>query len=123
MLRLVLDELQDSNFIVLSKAVARAHSRMFPDEPYKDPRTLRVIALALTELIPMYWRDAGTGERHQLTEPELAAAQFTASAMELLSVPKRRFEAALDTLQVTSLDQARASLTLRQSPRTVSAGR
>ena len=36
-----------------------AHSRLFPDEPYKDPRTLQVIALALTELMPMYWRDAG----------------------------------------------------------------
>ena len=77
MLALVLDARQDSNFILLSKAVARAHSRLFPDEPYKDPRTLQVIALALTDLIPMYWRDARTGERHQLTEPELAAAQFT----------------------------------------------
>jgi hypothetical protein len=37
--------------------------------------------------------------------------------MELLSVPKVRFEAALDTLQVASLEQARVSLTLRQSPR------
>ena len=97
--------------------MARAHSRLFPEEPYKDPRTLQVIALALTELIPMFWRDARTGERHQLTEPELAATQFTRAMMDLVSVPARRFEAALDTLQVTSLDQARASLTMRQSPR------
>ncbi len=115
------DGLQDSGFIALSKAVAHAHSRLFPDEPYKDPRTLQVIALALTDLIPMYWRDARTGERHQLTEIELAAAQFTQSVMALLSVPKRRFEAVLDTMQVVSLDQARVSLTLRQSPRPVSA--
>lgn len=110
-------------FIPLSKAVAQAHSRLLPDEPYKDLRTLQVIALALTELIPMYWRDARTGERHQLTEPELAAAQFTRAVMELLSVPKLRFEAALDTFQVTSLEQARASLTMRQSPRPASAAR
>ena len=103
-------------FITLSKAVAQAHSRLFPDEPEKEMRTLQVIALALTDLIPMYWRDARTGEAHQLTEPELAAAQFTRTVMELLLVPKRRFEAALDTLQVASLEQARASLTLRQSP-------
>ena len=102
---------------MLSKAVARAHSRLFPEEPYKDPRTLQVIALALTELLPMYWRDARTGERHQLTEPELAASTFTPAAMEVLSIPRRRFEAALDTLQTASLEQARASLTLRQSPR------
>lgn len=111
----VADGLQD--FIELSRAVARAHARLFPDEPYKDLRTLQVIALALTELIPMFWRDARTGERHQLNEMELAAAQFTRAMMDLVSVPKRRFEAVLDTMQAASLDQARASLTMRQSPR------
>jgi len=121
MLPIVLDWRQDSHFIVLSKAVARAHSRLFPDEPYKDPRTLAVIALALTDLIPIYWRDARTGERHQLTELELAAAQFTRSVMELLAVSKVRFEAALATMQIASLDEARVSLTLRQSPRPASA--
>ena len=103
-------------FISLSKAVAQAHSRLFPNEPYKDLRTLQVIALALTDLIPMYWRDARTGEQHQLTEPELAAAQFTKAVMDVLLVPQERFEVALDTMQVASLDQARVSLTLRQSP-------
>ena len=109
--------LQDSGFIELSRAVARAHARLFPDEPYKDLRTLQVIALALTDLLPMFWRDARTGERHQLTEPELAAAQFTRAMMDLVSVPKQRFEAVLDTMHAASLDQARASLTMRQSPR------
>jgi hypothetical protein len=116
MLHIVLDGRQDSNFIVLSKAVARAHSRLLPDEPYKDPRTLAVIALALTDLIPMFWCDARTGERHQLTELELTATQFTKAVMELLSVPKRRFEAVLDTMQAASLDQARVSLTMRPRP-------
>ena len=102
---------------MLSKAVARAHSRLFPEEPYKDPRTLQIIALALTELLPMYWRDARSGERHELTEPELSASTFTPAAMDVLTVPRRRFEAALETLQVACLDQARVSLTLRQSPR------
>lgn len=116
MLCTVLDERHESNFLALSKAVARAHRRLFPEEP-TDPRTLRVIALALTELMPMYWRDARTGERNQLTEPELAASTFTPAAMEVLIVSRVRFEAALDTMQAASLDQARVSLTLRQSPR------
>ena len=103
-------------FISLSKAVAQAHGRLFPHEPERDPRTLQVIALALTDLIPMYWRDARTGDSHQLTEPELAAAQFTRAVMELLFVPKKRFEVALDTLQIAALDQARTSLTMRQGP-------
>jgi len=101
-------------YIELSRAVARAHSRLYPDDPYKDPELLRAIALALTDLLPMYWLDARTGERHQLTELELAAAQFTRRMMELISVPKRRFEAALDTLQLASLDQARRNLAVRQ---------
>lgn len=103
-------------FISLSKAVAQVHSRLFPNEPFKDHKTLQAIALALTDQIPMYWRDARTGEKHQLTEPELAAAQFTRSVMDLLLVPRKRFEAALVTLQVAALERAHASVTLRQSP-------
>jgi hypothetical protein len=103
-----------ATYIELSRAVLRAHSRLFPDEPHKDPEMLRAIALALTDFLPMYWIDPRTGERHQLTELELAAAQFTRKMMELISVPKRRFEAALDTLQLSSLDQARRNLAVRQ---------
>ena len=99
--------------IPLSKAVAQAHRRLFPDEP-QHPRTLQTIALALTDLIPIYRGD------YQLTEPELLAERFTAASMDELVVSERRFQAALQTLQVQSLDMARASLTLRQSPRTFS---
>ena len=99
--------------IPLSKAVAQAHRRLFPDEP-QHPRTLQTIALALTDLIPIYRGD------YQLTEPELLAERFTAASMDGLVVSERRFQAALETLQVQSLDVARASLTLRQSPRTFS---
>jgi len=95
---------------------ARAHSKLFPEEPYKDPRTLAAIALALSGLMPFYWRDPASGSMVELTEIELTAAQFTKSALEVLAVSVRRFEAALDTLRETSLDQARVSLTLRQSP-------
>jgi len=99
--------------IPLSKAVAQAHRRLFPDETYRNPRTLQTIALALTALIPIYRCKSGC----QLTEPELEAERFSAVSMDELMVSKVRFEAALDTLQVESLDLARASLTLRQSPR------
>jgi len=99
--------------IPLAKAVAQAHRRLFPDEP-QHPRTLQTIALALTDLIPIYRGD------YQLTEPELLAERFTAASMDELVVSERRFQAALETLQVQSLDMARASLTLRQSPRTFS---
>jgi hypothetical protein len=100
-------------FIQLSKAVTQAHRRLFPDEPTRDPKTLQVIALALTALIPIYRRESV----RELTEPELLAEKFTMEAMDELIVAQIRFEAALQTMQLESLDTARASLTLRQSPR------
>ena len=102
-------------YITLSKAVAQAHRRLFPDEPSRDPRTLRTIALALSVLMPIYRQSTAT----QLTEPELEVERFTLASMEDLMVSVRLFQNALDAMQVESLDMARASLTLRQSPRSV----
>jgi hypothetical protein len=101
-------------YIPLSKAVAQAHRRLFPDEPRREPKTLQTIALALTVLLPIYRRDTEC----QLTELELEAERFAATSMDDLVVSQIRFEAALEMLQVGSLDVARVSLTLRQSPRT-----
>jgi hypothetical protein len=110
--------LQESNFIGLTSAVAQAHGRLFPDETYKSPRTLQVIALALTDLMPIYTRDG-----HQLTAPEMTMDAFTTAAMELLVVSRLHFQTALGSMQAASLDEARASLTLRQSPRIATARR
>ena len=104
-------------YIPLSKALAQAHARLYPEDPYKEAKTLSVIAMALSALIPIYRRDPGTGELVMLTEPELVTERFTKPATEAFAVSKRRFEAALEAIQIGSLDEARASLTLRQSPR------
>jgi hypothetical protein len=106
-------------YIPLSKAVAQAHRRLFPDEPRREPKTLQTIALALTMLLPIYRRDTES----QLTELELEAGRFAATSMDDLVVSQIRFEAALEMLQVGSLDVARVSLTLRQSPRAFSVRR
>ena len=106
-------------YIPLSRAVALAHRRLFPDDPFTEARTLHTIALAFTALMPIYRGDS----KRELTEPELATERFTAASMEGLVVSKLRFEAAMDTLQMESLDLARASLTMRQSPRPPSAFR
>ena len=94
----VQDERQDSRFVVLAEAVASAHSRLFPEEQ-QDPRTLQAIALALSELIPIYWQ----------------------GSQQVVS--RSRLEAALENFLVASLEEARASLILRQSPRGLSAAR
>ena len=99
--------------IPLSTAVAQAHRRLFPDEPYRDPKTLEAIALALSALMPIY----RTNSERELTEPELLAERFTESAMTRLAVSTVRLEAALATMQVASLEMARVTLTMRQSPR------
>jgi len=99
--------------IPLSKAVAQAHRRLFPDEPYRDPKTAEAIALALSALMPFYRANS----EEELTEPELLAERFTESAMERLAVSTVRLEAALVTMQVASLETARVTLTMRQSPR------
>jgi hypothetical protein len=99
--------------IPLSTAVAQAHGRLFPDEPYRDPKTLEAIALALSALMPIY----RTNSERELTEPELLAERFTEAAMARLAVSTVRLEAALGTMQVASLEMARVTLTMRQSPR------
>ena len=100
-------------YIPLSKAVAQAHRRLFPDEPHRNPKTLQTIALALTALVPIYRCKSGC----ELTEPELAGERFSATSLDELMVSKVRFEAALESMQIQSLELARASLTMRQSPR------
>jgi hypothetical protein len=106
---------QEPVFIGLTQALTHAHKRLFPEEPYKHPKTLQTIALALSALMPILRRDPLTGRPRELTSLELEAEPFTQASIDLLLVSKIRFDAALDTLQVASLDQARASLTLRQS--------
>ena len=99
-------------YIPLSQAVALAHRRLFPDE-FSEAKTLHTIALAFTALMPIYRRESG----RELTEPELAAERFTPASIEGLVVSRVRFEAAMETLQMESLDLARASLTMRQGLR------
>jgi hypothetical protein len=99
--------------IPLSTAVAQAHRRLFPDEPCRDPKTLEAIALALSALMPIYRANS----QRELTEPELLAERFTESVMARLAVSTVRLEAALVTMQVASLEMARVTLTMRQSPR------
>lgn len=106
---------QEPVFIGLAHALGQAHKRLFPEEPYKHPKTLQTIALALTALMPVYRRDPLSGRPRELTSLELEAERFTQASIDLLLVSKIRFDAALDTLQVASLERARASLTLRQS--------
>ncbi|HYR35973.1 MAG TPA: hypothetical protein VEQ87_16900, partial [Burkholderiales bacterium] len=71
------------DFIPLARAAALAHERLFPEQPSKDFKTLDVIALALSSLMPLYQRDMESGALRAVEEAELAAGRFTRGATTL----------------------------------------
>ena len=116
-----------TDYIPLARAAALAHDRLFPEHPTKDTKTLDVLALALSALMPLYQRDMQSGALRALGEQELSRGRFTrgATRLELANREPLRFlvvslaelAAAIDKLARDSLAAARVSLTLRQSPR------
>jgi hypothetical protein len=112
-------------FIPLARAAAIVHDRLFPSHPSKDSKTLDLIALALSELVPMYQRDMNTGALRALTQQEVAAGRFTrgATTLEIAGRPALRYLvvsreqalAAAETLARDPVRAARVSLPQRQS--------
>src|SRR5258705_6440549 len=110
------------DFIPLARAASLAHERLFPEHPAKDFKTLDVIALALSALIPLYQRDMESGALRALAENEISAGRFTRGATTLefpdrpplrfLVVSREELAGALAKLQHDSLLPARVSLTL-----------
>src|SRR5438552_12316775 len=72
-----------ADFIPLARAAALAHERLFPEHPSKDAKTLDVIALALSALMPLYQRDMESGALRALNEEDIAAGRFTHGAARL----------------------------------------
>jgi hypothetical protein len=118
------------DFIPLARAAALAHQRLFPEQPSKDFKTLDVIALALSSLIPLYQRDMDSGALRALDGAELAAGRFTrgATTLEFANRPPLRFlvvsreqlPGAIERLLSDSLLASRVSLALPQKPATSS---
>ena len=96
-----------TDFIPLARAAAIVHERLFPEHPGKDAKTLDVIALALSTLMPLYQRDMESGALHALAEAELAAGRFTrgATTLEFPDRPPLRY---LGSAQFTCSIQSRA---------------
>ena len=68
------------DYLPLARAAALAHEHLYPDRPQKEAKTLDVLALALSALVPLYQRDMETGSVRRLSEDELAAGRFTRGA-------------------------------------------
>ena len=81
------------DLIPLARAAALAHNRVFPGESVRDMKTLDLLALALSTLVPLYQREGEKDAPRQLDPAEVAAGRFTrgATRMELPNRPPLRF--------------------------------
>jgi hypothetical protein len=97
-----------AEFIPLARAAALAHDRLFPGHGVKDAKTLDVIALALSALIPFYQGDVEKAAPEPLDAREIARGRFTRGATRLefpdraplrfLMVARRELAPAIDAL-------------------------
>ena len=81
------------DLIPLARAAALAHNRMFPGQAVKDMKTLDLLALALSTLVPLYQREGERDAPRRLDEAEVAVGRFTrgATRLELPNRPALRF--------------------------------
>ena len=113
------------DYLPLARAAALAHEHLYPDQPQKETKTLDVLALALSALIPLYQRDMENGALRVVTDEELHGGRFTRGAttvefahrppMRFLVVGREPLLAAIQRLMGDSLVAARVRLTMRQA--------
>jgi hypothetical protein len=81
------------DFIPLARAAALAHNRVYPGESVRDMKTLDLLALALSTLMPIYQRESEKEAPRLLDKTALAAGRFTrgATRLEFAGRPPLRF--------------------------------
>src|ERR687887_2366579 len=112
-------------YLPLARAAALAHEHLYPGQPQKESKTLDVLALALSALIPLYQRDMESGALRRLGEEELVGGRFTRGAttvefanrppLRFLVVPREQIFGAIQTLSADARLSARVRLTMRQT--------
>jgi len=125
-----MDELRERHpdaFIPLARAAALIHERLFPGHGSKESKTLDMIAVALSALLPLYQRDMASGALHPVAGSDVAAGRFTRGATTLeiphrpplryLVVSRDALAHAAAALVTDSVTATRVASTLRHSPR------
>lgn len=81
------------DLIPLARAAALAHNRVFPGESVRDMKTLDLLALALSTLLPLYQREGEKDVPRAVDKATIAAGRFTrgATRLELHERPPLRF--------------------------------
>ena len=84
---------EELDLIPLARAAALAHNRVFPGESVRDMKTLDLLALALSELVPLYQREGEKDAPRLLDKTEIVAGRFTrgATRLERPTQPPLRF--------------------------------
>jgi len=98
----------DAEFLPLARAAALVYSRLFPGESVKDAKTLDLLAVAISSLVPLYRQETENGPLRGLEQAQIARGRFTRGAARLefpdgpplrfLLVPRAALYAAMDTL-------------------------
>jgi len=81
------------DFLPLARAAALAYARVFPGESAREMKTLDVLALVLSTLMPLYQRESEKEAPREIEKATLAAGRFTrgATRLELAGRPPLRF--------------------------------
>jgi hypothetical protein len=103
------------------------HERLFPGHGSKESKTLDMIAVALSALLPLYQRDIKSGALHAVAASDVAAGRFTRGATTLeiphrpplryLVVSRENLAQAAAALVGDSVTAARVASTLRHGAR------
>jgi hypothetical protein len=72
-----------AEYLPLARAAALVHARLFPQESAKDVKTLDLLGLAISALIPLYQRDMKSGAVRALEAADIARGRFSRGASRL----------------------------------------
>ena len=118
--------MEEPDLIPLARAAALAHNRVFPGESVRDMKTLDLLALTLSTLVPLYQRENEKLPPRRLDKDEIAAGRFTRGATRLeypsrpplrfLMVGRRDLSAALEALAKDAAAISRISALIRPRP-------
>ena len=109
----------------LARAAALAYERLFPEQGAKDSKTLDMIALALSSVMPLYQRDMESDALRRVDEAEIAEGRFTRGAttvefahrppLRYLVVSREALSGAIEKLMTDSLSATLAAVQQRRS--------
>ena len=117
---------EEFEFIPLARAASLAHARVFPGQSVRDMKTLDLLAVVLSTLVPLYQRENEKDAPRMLDKAVLAEGRFTRGATRLeragrpplrfLVVARRDLSSALEALAKDAEAISRISALTRPRP-------